>query len=588
MAKRTIRGTGKKYTGTAGADTLTVVGRKNTVNGARGNDRITVSRGSGHKVYGHAGSDTIIVSAASSSYIYGDDAKGKVAGKDKISINGGKQNAINAGKGTDTITVNGGSSTIYGGKGNDVFVISKNSTGKAVVKDFRTQAGNFDKVRVSGGAVKNIKASGSDRIITGGKSGSLTLKGAKANKFTVTDTNGEYTVSSSAINLVLKKSFTGTFTARSFLNSIDASRVTATGVAVTGNAKANKLYVANVDGGYYYGGGGNDAIIVNKRNNHTIYGDDSAGKLAGDDKITISGGSTGNTIYGGKGNDTITVTAGAHMIYGGEGVDTIKVNSSNNGQSIHGNEAKDYITVSGGNIHSISGDDGDDVISVTGGVNHHIAGGAGKDTITVTNVTFDENSSYQNSNGAYINAGNGGTKTITVSGCKNALIYGSEEGDTIKVVNSQNTEVSCGHGNDTVTISGGNNTYVNLRKGTNRVTVAGRNVTLQQWDYNYYGTDNVTKDIITVNWSNNIGKMTIKTYYPLADAGIDVLTINNAVRSDFKFVKTAAYDLSIQGNNGCSIYIPGWYSTETFKNGITIGGTKVSYADINAAVGFQR
>ncbi len=67
-----------------------------------------------------------------------------------------------------------------------------------------------------------------------------------------------------------------------------------------------------------------------------------------------------------------------------------------------------------------------------------------------------------------------------------------------------------------------------------------------------------------------------------------MLTINNAARSNFKFVKTAAYDLSIQGNNGCSIYIPGWYSTETFKNGITIGGTKVRYADINAEAGFHR
>jgi Ca2+-binding RTX toxin-like protein len=581
MAKRTIKGTGKKYTGTPKADILTVVGKKNTVSGAKGNDKITVKKGSGHKIFGAVGKDKITIkSGVSRSYIYGDDAKGKIAGSDKITISGGKKNTIYGGKGADTITVNKGSSTIHGGKGNDVFVIGKNSTGKAVVKDFKTQSGDFDKVKVSGGEVKNIKGSGNDRIITGGKSGSLTLKGAKANKFTVIDTNGEYSVSSSSIGLVLKKNFTGHFTAQSFLNTIDASWVTANGAGVTGNAKANTINVANVDGGYYYGGGGNDAIIVNKRNNHTIYGDDSAGKMEGDDKITISGGSTGNTIYGGKGNDTITVTAGAHMIYGGEGVDIIRVNSGTSGQSVSGGAGNDEITVSGGNIHSIFGDEGDDVIKVTGGVNHHIESGAGKDQITVTKVTFDSNSSYKNNNGAYINAGFGGTKTITASGCKNALIYGSPDGNTINILNSQNTEVRCDHGNDKVTINGGNNTQVKLRKGTNTVHVAGKNVTIEEWGWGSYYEDNGARDNITVDWSANIGRLTINTSSPDNSSSVDSLRINNIALGKLTFSKISTWNLLINDNNGKSIYIDGFFSRKAFSNGIYVGNSHVSYDKI--------
>ena len=96
----------------------------------------------------------------------------------KIAIAKSGKNTINGGAGKDTITINGGKSNyIYGGKGSDTFVISKKSTGTAIVKDFS----NKEIVQVAGGTVKNIKGSGKDIIIYGGKKGkaSLTLKSAK-------------------------------------------------------------------------------------------------------------------------------------------------------------------------------------------------------------------------------------------------------------------------------------------------------------------------------------------------------------------------------------------------------------------------
>ena len=620
MAKRTIRGTGKKYTGTAGADTLTVVGRKNTVNGARGNDRITVSKGSGHKVYGHAGSDTIIVSAASSSYIYGDDAKGKVAGKDKISINGGKnntiyggggadtisvnkgsghkvyaqagndsiivksatgsyiygqggkdrisvrggsgnkiygddakgkvagsdkitisggkKNTIYGGKGADTITVNGGSSTIYGGKGNDVFVIGKNSTGKATVMDLRAGAGNLDKVKISGGAVKNIKALGNNRIITGGQSAQLTLKGAKPYKFIVADIDGEYTVSSSSIDMTLKKNYTGSYYASSFVNNIDASYVKSEITTVRGNTKNNRIKVAWVDGGTYQGGAGNDTITVTAGNNHRIYGEDESGPS--------------------KGNDTITVTGG-------------------NGHTIWGQYGDDNITVQNGTDHKIEGNDGNDTISVTGGRHHVISGNDGNDRISLEYVKGNGiqadgyGYSVYNSTITHVYAGDG-NDTITVRNSSNLRVNGGDGIDTSTVSNSSAVFIdNCG----TVTVTNCKDTFIvppsTEGNNVNRVTISGTGN-----DVTIYQSSNA-KDIITVNWSNSFGKLYI-------DAGRlgetkygDTLKINASI-NDFNFYKdkVSGQDLYIIGKKGGSIVIDGYSYTgsnsareTSFINGIT-------------------
>ena len=611
MAKRTIRGTGKKYTGTAGADTLTVVGRKNTVNGARGNDRITVSKGSGHKVYGHAGSDTIIVSAASSSYIYGDDAKGKVAGKDKISINGGKnntiyggggadtisvnkgsghkvyaqagndsiivksatgsyiygqggkdrisvrggsgnkiygddakgkvagsdkitisggkKNTIYGGKGADTITVNGGSSTIYGGKGNDVFVIGKNSTGKATVMDLRAGAGNLDKVKISGGAVKNIKALGNNRIITGGQSAQLTLKGAKPYKFIVADIDGEYTVSSSSIDMTLKKNYTGSYYASSFVNNIDASYVKSEITTVRGNTKNNRIKVAWVDGGTYQGGAGNDTITVTAGNNHRIYGEDESGPS--------------------KGNDTITVTGG-------------------NGHTIWGQYGDDSITVKNGTNHYIKGNEGNDTISVTGGHSHEISGGDGNDRITLDYVKGSGND-YYSSTTSVVYAGDG-NDTITVKNSSNMSVYGEVGIDTITVSNSSAVYIQpygdCG----IVNVTNCKDTKIDLPttagNNVNRVTISGtgNDVTIVQ-KYK-------ARDIITVNWSNSFGKLNIDAARLGGDQYIDTLKINASI-SDFNFYRDKSHmDLYIEGKRGGSIFIDGFHVSDnqsSFIKGIT-------------------
>lgn len=524
MAKKTIKGTGKPYTGTPKADTLTVIGKNNTVSGAKGNDKITVSKGSGHKIYGHAGNDTIIVKAATGSKIYGDDAKGKIAGKDKITINGGKNNTIYGGKGADTITVNKGSSTIYGGKGNDVFVIGENSTGKAVVKDFRSQSGNFDRVKVSGGEVKNIKFSKQNVIIAGGKSGSLTLTGAKSRTVFITDTNGEYKITpASGVEITLKKNYTGPYYAPSFVDNIDVQTV---GGTVRGNAKKNQIKAAWKDGGTYQGGGGDDVIHAETGSNHYIYGDDESGTSKGNDKITVNGGN-GHHIYGQYGDDTITVKAGAE--------------------------------------HDISGGDGIDIISVTNGHSHEIKGGDGNDKITLNYVKGNGNQT------SYVYGGDG-TDTIIVKNSSDVYVCGQNDIGHYTLENSSNVKVQSDGDYGTFNVKSCTDTRVRLSStsgnNVNKVTVSGtgNSVTIEQVVN--------AKDDITVTWSDGFGKLTIESSRLNDSKYADRLYIDKAT-IDFNF-RRESNDLRILGKFGGEICIKSYYSNGgemSFVNGITFSNT---------------
>ncbi len=590
----------EQNTGTAGADELTVIGKKTTVSGAKGNDTITVSKGSGHTIYGAAGKDKIYIKGSTasskiygddakdkvsgndtitisggkknkiyggkgkdkiyiegstaSSYIYGDDAEGKVSGNDTITISGGEKNKIYGGKGNDTLILNGGSSnTIYGGKGNDVFVIGKDSTGEAVVKDFRTQSENFDKMKVSDGKVKNIEYSGSNVIIAGGKSGSLTLTGAKNRTVNITETNGEYSVTPTmGITMKLKKNYTGSYTAPSFVDNIDVRSVKSEIPTVRGNDKNNRIYVAGVDGGGFQGGAGDDTITATSGNNHRIYGEDESGPSKGNDTIIVTGGN-GHTIWGQYGNDTITVRGGAK--------------------------------------HKINGHDGNDKISVTDGHSHSIKGEQGNDYIEVNNVRGN-GKIYDSSQVSSVEGGSG-DDTITVNNSSDFRIYGESGADSITVKNSRYLYVQPYLDGGSVAVESCQNTEVSLsstpENGMNSVTVTGKNndvkITMVP----------KAKDSIAVNWEKDFGYLQIsaatseKNTY--GTKYVDSLTINKDI-SYFDFNISGSYDLSIKGKNGYdggSILIKGFVNQDnmSFIGGIDFNGTLYTYDDIKHRAGWK-
>jgi hypothetical protein len=468
----------------------------------------------------------------------------------KIAIAKSGKNTINGGAGKDTITINGGKSNyIYGSKGSDTFVISKKSTGTAIVKDFS----NKEIVQVAGGTVKNIKGSGKDIIIYGGKKGkaSLTLKNAKGKTFTVKDSSNIYTVTKGVVGVTLKKNFTGTFKAPSFVTTIDASKVVErNGIVVRGNDKGNTIKLKNGSWHEIYGGAGKDTITVIGGTNHEIqagagkdiitvtggnsvnvYGDNSSYTTKGDnDTITVNGGKN-IYVHGYGGNDVITVNDGTDLcIWGDDGTDTITVYGGS-GHKINGGQEKDNIYIYGGTFKEIdcSGyDDGDKIIvseKAQGGTkdnNAKIYGGAGGDTITVSAGTYysiygyvgDDKITLENSKTyAWVDGGDG-KDTINVSNSKNTLIDGGGDDDTITVtggtdnhiideegnnyINAESlkssgggsAKIECSPGNDTITLTNCSGYNVNPGAGANKITINGGQKNIIFYDnYDYKGDD---------------------------------------------------------------------------------------------------
>ena len=531
MAKKSSIKNKSTLLGTASADVLTVKHSQVTVNAGKGNDTINVTKGSSHKIYGEAGKDTITVkSTGTGMRIYGDDAKGTLTGNDTFNINAGKKNYYYGGKGVDTFNINGGTTNyIYGGAGNDVIVIGKTSTGTAVVKDFSVKSGNKDTVKVSGGAVKNIAVSGSNMIVKGGKSASVTLQNAKAKTFTVTDTLGNYTVAGSNIKLKLGKTYKGTLNAASFLTTVDA-RSNANTVTINGNAKNNTIY-GGAGNNTLNGGAGNDTIIVSAGSKVTINGG------SGVDTIRINGGS-GHVIQSGSGNDKVYINGGSlksiansggndYIEIGKNTVNGIKINWGNNGN--YKLIANETVKVLGGSNHDIRLYGGNDKVIVAGGSGHVIytdgptgSGDAGgNDTIIIQS---------------------GGRAKKIVAGDGNdviAIANGAGNGSTIYTGVENPSNVNTGKGTNTVNVLGGTGHTLYLGGTGNKVLIEAQNVTLNK----YAGTS----DDIRVRWSEQ-GTGTLRINCPsVSSSKKSTLRLEGVNSWQFEFYKQS---VDIKNANG--------------------------------------
>lgn len=92
-----------------------------------------------------------------------------------------------------------------------------------------------------------------------------------------------------------------------------------------------------------------------------------------------------NFVDGGDGNDTIDIDAANWVtgIYGGGGDDVITIKTGR-AHAVVGGDGDDKISVSALEVNRASGDDGNDEIVIEAERAHRIWGGAGRDTIRVT------------------------------------------------------------------------------------------------------------------------------------------------------------------------------------------------------------
>ena len=198
-----------------------------------------------------------------------------------------------------------------------------------------------------------------------------------------------------------------------------------------------------------YGGSGNDTVSVQATTSALVYGDDNSTVTAdGDDSITVGNGWWyGNTVdnvtvYAEGGNDTVTVYADVQAsVSGGNGNDSLYVTS---GDWWLGGSQLDNATVDGGA--------GDDTITVGSGywwndvLNATVTGGTGADSIVVNGEDGFGN----------LNASGGSENdTVTVYYGEDVTVTGDAGHDTLNAMYFYDTaSVDGGDGNDTIVVEG--------------------------------------------------------------------------------------------------------------------------------------
>ncbi len=357
-------------------------------------------------------------------------------GNDSVIIAGGKKSVIKTKKGNDTITMTDGSyCAVYGDENNDSITVEAKVFGAAVF----------------GGA-------GNDRItVNSTKTYKDKYKGVNEGKtFTQISYIGTYVDAGSGNDTIVVNAGTG----HSIYSGTGKDRVT-----------IGKKAQAYVDAG-----AGNDIITVKSA---------TQGKYVFNGKTRYSG----TTVLAGKGNDTITITAGkGHTAFTGSGNDAVVIKGGNNGTITYGS-GNNYFTITGGSGYTIQSDfiyDKNDfdpttdyyanstkwksTVSISGGSKNSINCGNGDDTVVIKGGT-DNYVSVSDGND-YVEVTGGTNNSVSMS----PVLPGTEiRKATVYIKGGKGTSVFSGNGkSSTIYVQGGTGTSVFTGEGKNsRIYVQG-------------------------------------------------------------------------------------------------------------------
>ncbi len=131
-----------------------------------------------------------------------------------------------------------------------------------------------------------------------------------------------------------------------------------------------------------YSGDGNDQVFVGVNgpaNNTTVDGG------TGNDQITVVEAKGSNSLFGSAGSDSLQVVEGSgQLLFGGSGNDTITSNGNNN--RLYGGSGDDKLF---SNVNdSLFGGDGDDVLFAGNKGGNRLTGGAGADSFWIANASL--------------------------------------------------------------------------------------------------------------------------------------------------------------------------------------------------------
>jgi len=319
-----------------------------------------------------------------------------------------------------------GNNTIFGGTGNDFYLLS-----------------NGDNWLDAGGGNDYIHAgAGHNTIFTG--TGNCVVYGGGGTNFINLETGNNYVVLQGGNNIVVGDS---------------GDNIIVSGDAGMSDVSRASETTAN---NYIYGGSGNTTIVGSGGNDILL-----SGSQAGTGKhTTILAGDGTQYIVGGAGNDVIIGGAGTNTIYAGDGDTTIQLSgNANETSSVYGGGGTNVIIGGAGNdvIYSgdggaaiaytyVSGGDGDDLL--VGGEGYAILlGGTGTDTLIAGGGT----SYLQGGSGTSIMYASTGNATL-VGGSGSNTMYGGHGTDVLQGGSGSNLFVA-GMGNETIIAGSGSNTY---------------------------------------------------------------------------------------------------------------------------------
>ena len=185
-----------------------------------------------------------------------------------------------------------------------------------------------------------------------------------------------------------------------------------------------------------FGGVGNDSIGVAAGSEVTVFGED------GNDSIGVGGSATLVTVFGGLGDDTIGVggLASQVTVFGGDGNDTIGVGGLASQVTVFGGDGGDDIVVNGGTGVLVVGSGG-----IAAGPNVTVFGASGADNDSIVVAGGSDITVF----------GADGNDSIGVSGGLNVTVFGGVGDDTIGVTGGTQVTVFGGEGNDSIGVGGG-------------------------------------------------------------------------------------------------------------------------------------
>ena len=273
-----------------------------------------------------------------------------------VSITGNaRSNKIYAGNNGSTINGGKGKYTLRGGDGADLFVYDNKSGNKAIQNYAEGETISLVGAKVSDASLKGSK----DAVLKVGSS-KITVKGAASSEITLSE---DGTIKYFADNVLYAADKTSATLSTKYSSRREKTfDATVTEIDASGVSRMTNLTATASTGATILGGTGKDTL-TGGTGDDSLSGDRGNDSLSGGDgNDTLLGGKGKDSLYGGVGNDSILGEFGNDKLYGGDGDDTLIGGKGND--SLWGDNGADTFVYSKGDGRDvIFGFDNDDSLT---------------------------------------------------------------------------------------------------------------------------------------------------------------------------------------------------------------------------------